>query len=58
MEKLVILDYTNATVHFYDVDSEANIDESYIDGLGFEPNNCLWMFAEQMEIIFHKEVLK
>ena len=58
MEKLIILDYTNATVDLYDVESDANIDESYIEELGFNTNNCYWMFGENMEITFHKEVLK
>lgn len=58
MEKLIILDYTNATVDLYDVESDANIDESYIEELGFNTNNCSWMFGENMEITFHKEVLK
>ena len=58
MKKLVILDYTNATVDFYDVEPDADIDESYIEELGFNTNNCSWMFGDNMEITFHKEVLK
>ena len=58
MEKLVVLDYTNATVDFYDVDSEADIDESYIESLGHNTNCCSWMFGENIEITFHKEILK
>ena len=58
MEKLVILDYTNATVDFYDVEPDVDIDESYIEELGFNANNCSWMFGDNMEITFHKEVLK
>ena len=58
MEKLIILDFCTASVHVYDVDSEANIDETYIENLGFNTNSCSWMFAENMEITFHKEVLK
>ena len=56
MEKLVILDFNDASVHFYDVDSEADVDEEYISNLGF--HTCLWMFGDEMEIIHHKEVLK
>lgn len=58
MEKLVILDYTNATVDFYDVEPDVDIDESYIEELGFNTNNCSWMFGDNMEITFNKEVLK
>lgn len=58
MEKLVILDFSNASVHFYNVDSEADIDDSYIEKLGHHCSNCQWMFGEQMEIIHHKGILK
>ena len=58
MEKLVVLDYVVPSVHIYDVDSDAEIDESYIENLGFNTNSCHWMFGEDMDITFHKEVLK
>ena len=57
MEDLVILDYSTSTVHFYRVDNNANIDENYIEKLGFNPNECSWMFAEDIGIIKHKGVL-
>ena len=34
MEDLVILDYSTSTVHFYKVDSNADIDYNYIEKLG------------------------
>ena len=58
MEKLVILDYVVPSVHIYDIDSEADIDEEYIENLGFNTDSCSWMFGEDVEIIHHKEVLK
>ena len=58
MEKLVILDFEDGSVHFYDVDSEADINEEYIDNLGFNTDNCYWMFAQELEIIHHKGILK
>ena len=58
MEDLVILDYNNSTLHFYKVDNDANIDENYIEKLGFNTNECSWMFAEDIGIIKHKGILK
>ena len=58
MEELVILDYTNTTVDFYKIDPDADIDESYIGNLGYNINNCSWMFSRNMKVTFHKEVLK
>ena len=58
MEDLVIIDYSTLSVHFYKVDSDANIDEYYITKLGFNPDGCSWMFAEDIGIIKHKGILK
>ena len=57
MEDLVILDFNNATVHFYKVDKDTNINDDYIEKLGFNTNECSWMFAEDIGIIKHKGVL-
>ena len=58
MEDLVILDFNNATVHFYKVDKDTNINDDYIEKLGFNTNECSWMFAEDIEGIKHKGILK
>ena len=58
MKDLVILNYNTASVHFYKVDNNANLDYNYIDKLGFNPDECSWMFAEDIEVIKHKGILK
>ena len=58
MEDLVILDFNNATVHFYKVDKDTNINDDYIEKLGFNTNECSWIFAEDIEVIKHKGILK
>lgn len=58
MEDLVILDYSTASVHFYKVDNDADLDYDYIKKLGFNSDECSWMFAEDIEIIKHKGILK
>ena len=58
MEDLVILDFNNATVHFYKVDKDTNINDDYIEKLRFNTNECSWMFAEDIEVIKHKGILK
>ena len=58
MKDLVILDYSTASVHFYKVDNNADFDYNYIDKLGFNPDECSWMFAEDIEVIKHKGILK
>ena len=58
MEDLVILDFNNATVHFYKVDKDTNINDDYIEKLGFDTNECSWIYAEDVEVIKHKGILK
>ena len=58
MEELVIIDYNKLAVHFYKVDYDTNIDEDYIKKLGFNPDECSWMFAENIEVFKHKGILK
>lgn len=55
MEKLVIIDYNDLSVHFFDVATNRDID---IEELGFKQSQCSWMFGESIDIVFHKEVLK
>lgn len=57
-EQLVILEYATQTVHIYNVDPGANIDEEYISNLGFHTSECEWMFGEDIEIIRHKGLLR
>ena len=45
-------------VHIYDVAPDADINEDYIEKLGFSLNTCSWMFSPRLDIIHHKGVLK
>ena len=58
MEKLVVMNYNTLEVHVYNVGSEANIDEGYIESLGHHASECSWMFGEEIGIIHHKGILK
>lgn len=58
MEELVILDYLNSSVHFYKVDNDADVNYDYIEKLGFNPDGCSWMFAEDIDIFKHKGIIK
>ena len=58
MEKLVILEFNTLSVHVYNVDKDANIDEEYISNLGYHTSECSWMFGEEIDIVHHKGILK
>ena len=58
MEKVIILDYSDCSVHFYSYipNEESNI-EDLIESWGFNLDNIEWMSGEDMTIKFHKERL-
>ena len=58
MEELVILDYSNSSVHFYKVDNNTNINDDYIENLGFNINECSWMYTEDIDVFKHKGIIK
>lgn len=55
MKTLIVLNYYDSTVHIYNTTAE--IDEQYIESLGFDSKYIHWMIGD-LEIIKHKEVLK
>lgn len=58
MNKLVVLDYSVGTVDVYNIDmSYDDIEEYLVNKLGYNLNDCEWMIGN-MDITFHKEVLK
>lgn len=58
MMKLTILDYTNSTIDIYDVEENVEINEDYINKLGFNIKNCLYMVNKRVELTYHKEILQ
>ena len=58
MEELVILDHSNSSVHFYKVDKDADLDYDFIEKLGFNPEECSWMYAEDIDVFKHKGIIK
>ena len=47
--KLTILDYCNASVDIYDVDTE-DVDEEYLKRLGYKASECSWMVSNDVNI--------
>ena len=58
MEKLIVLDYEDGSVHVYDVQPGTVIDDEYIDNLGFHLSGCYYMHDTGISIHFHKRVLQ
>ena len=47
--KLTILDYCNASVDIYDVDTE-DVNEEYLRRLGYRASECSWMVSNDVLI--------
>lgn len=57
IEDLVILDYASGAVHFYKIDPEVNINNDYISKLGFNIDECYYMFGENIDVVKHMGIL-
>ncbi len=55
-KKLVVLDYSDSSVHFYNVEEDAKIDSEYIDKLGHHSSNSSWMYSDAISIFYHEGV--
>ena len=57
MSKLIIFDYTNDSIHIFDIISDVEIDDCYVQELGFSVSNCDWKVSDRLEIILHHTTL-
>ena len=57
MEKLIILDFSNSSVFIYDVAPGTDINEEYVENLGYNIDNISWMVGN-MSIHFCNRVLE
>ena len=59
MEQLIVLDFSDSSVHFYKIDSNYEPDdvEELISDLGHHPSSCSWMFGQNVRIEFHGDVI-
>lgn len=58
MKTLAIFDYKDAVIHLYNVDRDAEykINNEYVQGLGYNLENCQWTL-DDLKIIKHKGIL-
>ena len=54
MDDLVILDYSTGEVHIYKVQGDKEIDSTYLDSLGHNPDDCYYMVGQSINIIDHR----
>ena len=51
MEELVIMDYDTSAIYIYKVEEGTCINDEYIMDLGYDPDECYWMFGKHIRII-------
>lgn len=55
MIQLIILDYSDCSVHIYNISEDIEVSESLIQNLGFKTSECEWMFGT-LKITFNNEL--
>lgn len=58
MEKLVVLDYSTATVHIHPLEREEPLQDSDIEDLGYNSSDCYWMAGDINFQVHNKEVVR
>lgn len=61
MEKLVVIDFLcqEVEVHIYNISSDIEVDEEFIEELGHDTNHCQWTLVTKVDIVKHKgKILK
>lgn len=61
MEKLVVIDFLcqEVEIHIYNISSDIEIDEEFIEKLVHDTNHCQWAFGTKVDIVKHKrKILK
>lgn len=56
MERLVVMDYSTATVHVYSVEEDKQVTDETISNSGLRANDCYWM-AGNIDFEVHNEKL-
>ena len=54
MDDLVILDYSTGEVHIYKVQKDKEINSTYLDSLGHNPDDCDYIVGQFINIIDHR----
>lgn len=57
-EQVIILDFHNSSVHIYYLDENIELDEEYLNELGFDADSVVLMYGFEIPVIKHKEKLK
>lgn len=55
--KLVVMDYNTASIHLYDCSPNIEMDDERIAQLGFNLDECYWMYGKNIDVVKHKGLL-
>ena len=57
-EQVIILDFHSSSVHIYNLDEDIELDEEYLNELGFDADSVILMYGFEIPVVKHKEKLK
>lgn len=58
MQQLVILNYTTSTIDIYNIENLVDVNDDYLSSLGYNPDECSWMWSDELKVKFHSKTLK
>lgn len=50
---LAIMDYSTSQIHLFKFDKDTIMDDEVISKLGFNLDECYWMYGKAIEIVKH-----
>lgn len=51
------MDYNTASIHLYDCSPNIEMDDERIAQLGFNLDECYWMYGKDIDVVKHKGLL-
>ncbi len=57
---LIILDYSDCSVHYHTIDDNTEVNDFFIDGLGYRAKDCYYMCGDSITYLHNSnpEIVK
>lgn len=55
---LIILDYSDGSVHYHTIDDNTEVDNFFIDGFGYRAKDCHYMCGDSIITYLHNSNLE
>lgn len=55
---LAVMDYSSSQIHLYKFDKDVQMDDEVVAKLGYNLDECYWMYSKAIEVIKHVGIYK